>query len=185
MIEQDSEDDFSDVPNGDLVPASPGSEMMGEEPHPSYFHVLQPNVADLLGAPPEQEDTRNVSELIRDYLALRTELKMVSEEFNNIEKALKDAMVKISMKLREIADAQGTDTLAVRGLGTAYRNVKVTYRARDWSAFIEWCKLNDNFHCIERRPAKLAVQGIHKATGEVPPGLDYFAEQEFNIRKST
>lgn len=182
---QENSKPLNPVPNGEVFKTAQAVDMMGEEPPPSYFAVLQPNVADLLGAPPDQEDVRNVEALIRDYLSLREELRLVSEEFNGIEKSLKEAMIKISMRLREIADSQGTDTLAVRGLGTAYRSTKVSYRARDWAAFIVWCKQHDNFHCIERRPAKLAVQEIHKATGEVPPGLDYFAEQEFNIRKST
>jgi hypothetical protein len=154
------------------------------------------NVADLLAAPDDpydgnadinkdkQEDARTVKELIEAYLNIRNELRDASAAFKEQEDRLKESLSKISMRLREIGDELGTDTLAVRGLGTAYRNTKVSYRARDWSAFIEWCKQTDNFHCIERRPAKLSVAEIHKSSGEIPPGLDYVAEQEFNVRKA-
>lgn len=182
---QDNYEEFSETPNGVQFARPSTQDAIGEEPGKSYFTTLSPEVAEILGRSVEDQAGRNVEALIRDYLTLREELRLVSKEFSEIEKASKDAMAKISMRLREIADDMGTDSLAVRGLGTAYRNVKVSYRARDWAAFIDWCKRHDNFHCIERRPAKLAVQEIHKATGAVPPGLDYFAEQEFNIRQSS
>jgi len=152
-----------------------------------YIDQAAQDVGALMAAPeePGEKDIRNVETLIRDYLALREELREVNEEYKSRVKSLDDAMIKISMRLREIADEQGLDTLAVRGLGTAYRNVKTSYRVRDWSAFISWCKATDNFHCIEKRAAKLSVAAIHTADGgSVPPGLDYIAEQEFNVRKA-
>jgi hypothetical protein len=45
-------------------------------------------------------------------------------------------------------------------------------------------KATDNFQCLEKRVAKLAVKEIHDATGQLPPGLDYVVEVEMDVRKA-
>lgn len=135
--------------------------------------------------PEEPPETVTVDKLVSDYILLRDELKIMQQEHTAAEENVKEAMARISMRLREVADAQKVDSFAIRGVGTAFRVVKESYRATDWESFINWCKATDNFHCIERRPAKLAVKAIHKEGGVIPPGLDYVAEQEFQVRKAT
>lgn len=135
--------------------------------------------------PEEPPETVTVDKLVSDYILLRDELKIMQQEHTAAEENVKEAMARISMRLREVADAQKVDSFAIRGVGTAFRVIKESYRATDWESFINWCKATDNFHCIERRPAKLAVKAIHKEGGVIPPGLDYVAEQEFQVRKAT
>ena len=135
--------------------------------------------------PEEPPESVTVDKLVSDYILLRDELKIMQQEHTAAEENVKEAMARISMRLREVADAQKVDSFAIRGVGTAFRVVKESYRATDWESFINWCKATDNFHCIERRPAKLAVRAIHKEGGVIPPGLDYVAEQEFQVRKAT
>lgn len=134
--------------------------------------------------PEEPAEAVRVDQLIAEYLLVRDELKLMQQEHSAAEDSMKESLARISMKLRDIADSQNVDTFAVRGIGTAFRVVKESYRATDWEAFIAWCKATDNFHCIERRPAKLAVKALHAVDGVIPPGLDYVAEQEFQVRKA-
>ena len=135
--------------------------------------------------PDEPPETQTVDKLVADYILLRDELKIMQQEHAAAEENVKEALARISMRIREIADVQKVDSYAIRGVGTAFRVIKESYRATDWESFINWCKATDNFHCIERRPAKLAVKAIHKEGGVIPPGLDYVAEQEFQVRKAT
>ena len=135
--------------------------------------------------PDEPPETQTVDKLVADYILLRDELKIMQQEHAAAEENVKEALARISMRIREIADVQKVDSFAIRGVGTAFRVIKESYRATDWESFINWCKATDNFHCIERRPAKLAVKAIHKEGGVIPPGLDYVAEQEFQVRKAT
>ena len=123
--------------------------------------------------PDEPPETQTVDKLVADYILLRDELKIMQQEHTAAEENVKEALARISMRIREIADVQKVDSFAIRGVGTAFRVIKESYKA------------TDNFHCIERRPAKLAVKAIHKEGGVIPPGLDYVAEQEFQVRKAT
>ena len=153
---------------------------------PAQNNTVDPSyVLASMDEPEEPPETVTVDKLVSDYILLRDELKIMQQEHTAAEENVKEAMARISMRLREVADAQKVDSFAIRGVGTAFRVVKESYRATDWESFINWCKATDNFHCIERRPAKLAVKAIHKEGGVIPPGLDYVAEQEFQVRKAT
>ena len=153
---------------------------------PAQNNTVDPSyVLASMDEPEEPPETVTVDKLVSDYILLRDELKIMQQEHTAAEENVKEAMARISMRLREVADAQKVDSFAIRGVGTAFRVVKESYLATDWESFINWCKATDNFHCIERRPAKLAVKAIHKERGVIPPGLDYVAEQEFQVRKAT
>ena len=39
-------------------------------------------------------------------------------------------------------------------------------------------------HCVEKRPAKMAVEEIHNEEGQIPPGLRFEQEIEFQFRKA-
>jgi hypothetical protein len=38
---------------------------------------------------------------------------------------------------------------------------------------------------LEKRVAKNATKEVHDATGHVPPGVEYVAEVEFDVRRPT
>ena len=50
--------------------------------------------------------------------------------------------------------------------------------------FAPTMKENDAYHCVEKRPAKMAVEEIHNESGEVPAGLRFEQTIEFQFRKA-
>jgi hypothetical protein len=119
---------------------------------------------------------------IRAYVEERDRLRITSAAFNLEEKVRKDRMKRMSMWLRDKGDEMCVDSFKT-GAGTAYRNVKTSYRVRDFPAFFAWVVENNKPQCLEKRVAKLATKEIHDATGEIPPGLDFAAEVEFDVRR--
>ena len=119
-------------------------------------------------------------------MATRDELRAKQQAFKLEEDAMKLRMEQISMWLRDKADELGVDSFKTQ-FGTAYRSVKTSYRVATggWDAFIGWVKETGNFQCLEKRVAKLATKEIHDDTGAIPPGLDYVAEVEFDVRRPT
>lgn len=146
--------------------------------------------ADPLGA--QDEDERELSrlrltpinEIVLEYIGTRDHLDEKRHEFQAIERELKAKMTMMSMVLREKADSLGVDNFNIRGVGTAYRNTKTSYRVSDWNSYVNWLVQTGNFHCVEKRAAKLAVQEVHRNSGEVPPGLDFVQEIEFLVRRN-
>jgi hypothetical protein len=129
---------------------------------------------------------KSIDEAIEAYVATRDELRAKQQAFKLEEDAMKLRMEQISMWLRDKADELGVDSFKTQ-FGTAYRSVKTSYRVATggWDAFISWVKETGNFQCLEKRVAKLATKEIHDDTGAIPPGLDYVAEVEFDVRRPT
>ena len=129
---------------------------------------------------------KSIDEAIEAYVNTRDELRAKQQAFKLEEDAMKLRMEQISMWLRDKADELGVDSFKTQ-FGTAYRSVKTSYRVATggWDAFIGWVKETGNFQCLEKRVAKLATKEIHDDTGEIPPGLDYVAEVEFDVRRPT
>ena len=129
---------------------------------------------------------KSIDEAIEAYVNTRDELRAKQQAFKLEEDAMKLRMEQISMWLRDKADELGVDSFKTQ-FGTAYRSVKTSYRVATggWDNFIGWVKETGNFQCLEKRVAKLATKEIHDDTGEIPPGLDYVAEVEFDVRRPT
>ena len=129
---------------------------------------------------------KSIDEAIEAYVNTRDELRAKQQAFKLEEDAMKANMEQISMWLRDKADELGVDSFKTQ-FGTAYRSVKTSYRVATggWDSFIGWVKETGNFQCLEKRVAKLATKEIHDDTGEIPPGLDYVAEVEFDVRRPT
>lgn len=133
--------------------------------------------ADADGAP----IFRSMDEAVRVYIEHRNALKAFMANAKLVEDATKSDLSKISMWMRQKGDELGIDSFKTQ-YGTAFRNVKTSYRMGDWNTFINWVKATDNFQCLEKRVAKLSTKEIHDETGEIPPGIDYSAEVEFDVR---
>lgn len=129
---------------------------------------------------------KSIDEAIAAYVSTRDDLRQRQQAFKEEETGLKSTMEQISMWLRDKADEMGVDSFKSQH-GTAFRSVKTSYRVSTggWDAFIGWVKETGNYHCLEKRVAKLAVKEIHDSTAAIPPGLDYVAEVEIDVRRPT
>lgn len=130
----------------------------------------------------DQVNFATIDEAIGEYVKIRDELKEKAKEFAQVEKAYKDYLEKISMWLRDKGDELGVDNFKTES-GTAFRTVKTQYRVGSWDDFIGWVKDTENFQCLEKRVAKNATKEIHDESGLVPPGIEYVAEVEFDVRR--
>jgi len=129
----------------------------------------------------------SIDEAIKAYVETRDELRARQHAFNEEERALKSVLEQISMWLRDKADELGVDSFKSNLYGTAFRSIKTSYRVATggWDDFLSWVKDTGNFQCLEKRVAKLATKEIHDSTGVIPPGLDYTAEVEMDVRRPT
>lgn len=133
---------------------------------------------------PEEDALKQmgVDDLIKMGVEIRDELTVERRKFDKFEADSKGMMARISMALKAKGDELGVNSFATRE-GTAYRQLKESYRIGDWNQFIPWIRETENFQCLEKRAAKLATKEIHQSTGQIPPGIEYVAEEEFVIRR--
>jgi len=125
-----------------------------------------------------------IQEAVGNYVQYRDMLGIERKAWEDHESDVKDEMTRISMWLRDRGDELGVDSFNTP-YGTAYRNVKTSYRVGEWDEFAKWMRETDNLQCVEKRAAKLAVKEIYDRDGVLPPGLNEFVEVEFNVRRPT
>lgn len=135
-------------------------------------------------APKPFQPYSDIATAVANYVSLRDMLGIERKSWEDHEKDVKFEQDRISMFLRDKGDEMGVDSFATPS-GTAYRNVKTSYRIEDWDKYATWLLATNNLQCLEKRPAKLAVKEIHDETGDVPPGLILYTEVEFNVRRPT
>lgn len=128
------------------------------------------------------EKKTTVDDVIEKYVGIRDNLKLLQKRWKDIEDDMKHELDVISMWLRDKADELGVESFKTKH-GTAYKSLKEHYRVGDWTAFIEYVKETDNFQLLEHRVAKNAAREVHHEDGNPPPGVEYFAEVEFLVRR--
>lgn len=141
-------------------------------------------VDDILGSTPEDNELkqRSIDELIKMGVEIRDELREESQKFKKYEASAKDMLARIGMALKMKGDELGVDSFKTSE-GTAYRNIKETYRVGVWDQVLPYIIENQYWHMLEKRIGKLATKEIHKATGAIPPGVEYVVEEVFAIRR--
>jgi len=151
---------------------------------PEDLHPEDDSNADLAERELARLRESKVDAIILEYLGTRDQLDAERHAWQAIENDLKARLDMMSMVLREKADSLGVDSFPVRGVATAYRNTKTSYRIADWAAFTDWLDRTKNFQCLEKRVAKLAAAEVEKALGAELPGISKVVEVEFLVRRN-
>lgn len=131
----------------------------------------------------EQLNATKVDTSILKYITLRNKLSVARKSFEMFENYVKSQQMVINTFLIQTGIDLGVESFKSEH-GTAFQKVKKAYRVDDWDTYVEWLLATKNLHCVEKRPAKMAVEEIHNETGEVPPGLRFEQEIEFQFRKA-
>ena len=132
---------------------------------------------------PDISSDLSVTELVQMYIQTREFLSQEKKAFEALEANMKDIRARISMCLRDNGDELGVDSFKTP-FGTAYRSIKTSYRVGKWEDILQFIKDTGNYQILEKRVCKNACREIHLATGEVPPGVEFSQEVEFNVRAS-
>lgn len=126
--------------------------------------------------------TPNVGDVIRTYMALRTQKSAIEGEMKAKVDAIKDKMEKIEAWLKVKADEQGVTSFKSEW-GTAFLTTVDFANVADWDAMLQFVRDNDAYDMLEKRVSKVAVRGYIEANKTVPPGVNYGTKLEVNIRK--
>lgn len=146
--------------------------------------MSQNNLVDSLAAPGFEDElsVKTIDELIGMGVELRDELKEETRKYNAYEKEVKSMLLRITHALKNKGDELGVNSFATSH-GTAFRQLKESYRVADWALVLAYMQETGNWQMLEKRVAKLATKEIHSSTKQIPPGVDYVAEETFVIRR--
>ena len=124
-----------------------------------------------------------MSDLVAKYIQLRDKKAEYKAEYEAKVAQIEEILDKIEGKFLQVFEESGMDSVKTEA-GTAYKSTRVSVTTGDKDAFMEFVRTNDEWPLLEVRPSKSAVEEYRAAHDDLPPGINWRAEQVVNIRRS-
>ena len=124
-----------------------------------------------------------MSDLVAKYIQLRDKKAEYKAEYDAKVSTIEAILDKIEGKFLQVFEESGMDSVKTEA-GTAYKSTRVSVTTGDKDAFMEFVRTNDEWPLLEVRPSKSAVEEYRAAHDDLPPGINWRAEQVVNIRRS-
>lgn len=124
----------------------------------------------------------NIDHAVSGYIRLRDMKKEMEARHKEELAPIKDKMNKLEVWLLKQLQDQGADNIKTPH-GTTYLSRRVSVRAEDKQAFMDYIKEQDMFGLLEVRPSKEAVTEFMESTGDLPPGITTTTDLTANVRR--
>lgn len=128
--------------------------------------------------------TPKVNQVIKKYIQLRSTLEEAKKAQRELEKEINMKLDRLSMWLKTYAEGEGVTSVAT-DFGTAYKVTKDWVRVGNWDDVLAYIKESGNWQMLEKRIGKNATKEIMEESGDIPPGVEYSQEIEYQVRKPT
>jgi hypothetical protein len=126
--------------------------------------------------------TVKIEDVVKKYMALRTKKEELERETKDRVAEVKSAMEKLEAYLLQRMAEDGVTSFKTP-YGTAFSTEKEFAGVADWQEIIDYVKLNDAFHLLEKRVSKSAIRAWMDEGNPLPPGVNWTTERDVNIRK--
>lgn len=125
-----------------------------------------------------------VDKWVRQYIALRDELKRRNELHDEATREYKDLMAILAGKLQTFLDNTGVDSASTKH-GTVYTTTRHTASVSDPKAFMDYVISNQDWDMIERRANCTAAQDYVKEHNAPVPGVTLSSLATVGVRRPT
>ncbi|MFZ6731944.1 hypothetical protein ACO0LG_08505 [Undibacterium sp. Ji42W] len=124
------------------------------------------------------------AEGIELYIAVRDRRSKRKEDYTKQDAGDKAIQDKLEQEFMKKFQANGTDSLTVRGIGTAYTSKRTSASAADKSVFFDYVREHEQWDLLDIRPLKSGIEEFKERTHELPPGINWSEEIVVNVRRS-
>lgn len=122
-------------------------------------------------------------QIVRVYIELRDRRAQRKASYDNDDAADKGKQEKLEAVLLSRFLADGTESVRTAN-GTAYKSTRTSVSCADGAVFFDWCRENDAWDMLEKRPKKDAVVAFREEHNDIPPGLNWREDVTINVRRS-
>jgi len=127
---------------------------------------------------------RNLEELVKAYLTIRTERETLKNQYEANDKVLLDDMDALEKEMLVICNDTNASSIRT-GSGTVIRKLNERYTTNDWDNFKKFVMGNDAVDLLERRIHQgnfKQFMSEHERDG-LPPGVNVMREFGIVVRK--
>jgi hypothetical protein len=133
----------------------------------------------------------DLDKVVAKYVELRDAKKEVEDRHKSELLPYVQAMEQIETFLRRKLDEQGVESSRTNS-GTFFKKLNESVTVANRDALYEWAKTHDQLDLLDIRAAKKNILAYKAATvteenkqGLLPPGVDYRAEIEVQVRRAS
>lgn len=124
-----------------------------------------------------------LTEIVEKYIEIRDKKALLKADYEAKVAKVDTALTKLEGILLKTFDEAGMESCKTAA-GTAYKTTRTSFTVADRDTFIGFVKDNEAWEMLESRCSKKAAEEFMAANGEIPPGVNYRAEQVVNVRRS-
>ena len=127
---------------------------------------------------------RNLEELVKAYLTIRTERETLKSQYETNDKVLLDDMDALEKEMLVICNDTNASSIRT-GSGTVIRKLNERFTTNDWDNFKKFVMENDAVDLLERRIHQgnfKQFMAEHEQDG-LPPGVNVMREFGIVVRK--
>lgn len=126
----------------------------------------------------------DVEEIVRAYLAIRTERERILREYEAADSELKTDLEHIEKMLLGVCNDVNADSIKTHH-GTVMRRLNERFYCQDWDNFYKFVMDNDVVQLLEKRIHQgnfKQFMSEHEGDG-LPPGVNVMREYAISVRK--
>jgi hypothetical protein len=123
------------------------------------------------------------AERISAYVKLREHKELCAKNFKESMSRVNEAMERLEAELLNDLNNAGTDSVAVKDIGTAYRVLRTNASVHDRDSFLDFIKTSNLWDLLDPRANKEAVKDFMQSAGEPVPGVNFTTDATIGIRK--
>lgn len=128
----------------------------------------------------------NTEEVVKAYLAIRSERERILREYEVQDARLKDDLKKLEAVLLDVCNTINADSIKT-SLGTVMRKMNERYTCSDWDNFKQFVLDNEALELFEKRIHQGNFKQFmeeHESDG-LPPGVSVMREFGITVRKAS
>lgn len=124
-----------------------------------------------------------IEQLVDGYVKARDRKAELKRLFDEKCAELDEWMDNAEAALLSYFNREGVTT-ARTAAGSAYRSTRTSARVADWQQTLGFIRENEQWHMLEQRVNKTAIEEHVTETGEVPPGVEIVRQHTVGVRRS-
>lgn len=123
-------------------------------------------------------------EIIEGYIKLRDARDELKRKHRDELAPYNDKMQKMELFLLGELNRLESDSIAIKGVGTAFKSTRTSSKVEDWETTLDAIKEHELWHMLERRISKAALEEYIEANGDTLPGVSINREITVNVRRN-
>lgn len=124
-----------------------------------------------------------IEKRVSQFIQLRDRIKAENDAHALKMKPLNELLQKLNAAILDHLNTSGGDSLSIRGVGTAYKTMRVSASIQDGDEFRRWIIGGEAWDLIDWKANAKAIEEYNAEHGALPPGVKITRMSVVGVRR--